>query len=100
MRFILNVFIIIIILGIFPNVNYFLGVFPIIINMRIFSQRIKELRKENGYTQRELATKLELTNSTVCDWETGRSEPDLETLKKIAQLFSVSTDYLLGLSEI
>jgi transcriptional regulator with XRE-family HTH domain len=68
--------------------------------MRIFSQRIKELRKENGYTQRELATKLELTNSTVCDWETGRSEPDLETLKKIAQLFSVSTDYLLGLSDI
>ena len=68
--------------------------------MNTFSTRIKELRKENGYTQRALAEMLELTNSTVCDWETGRSEPDLETLKRLAQLFSVSTDYLLGLSEI
>ena len=68
--------------------------------MSIFSKRIKELRKENNFTQQELAEKLELTNSTVSDWETGRSEPDLETLTKLAKLFSVTTDYLLGLSEI
>ena len=68
--------------------------------MNTFSTRIKELRKEHGYTQRSLAEKLGLTNSTVCDWEKERSEPDLETLKQITQLFSISTDYLLGLSEI
>lgn len=68
--------------------------------MSIFSKRIKELRKESNFTQQELAEKLELTNSTVSDWETGRSEPDLETLTKLAKLFSVTTDYLLGLSEI
>ena len=68
--------------------------------MSIFSKRIKELRKESNFTQQELAEKLELTNSTVSDWETGRSEPDLETLTKLSKLFSVTTDYLLGLSEI
>ena len=67
--------------------------------MKVFCQRIKELRIESGLTQKELAEKLETTNSAVCDWEKGRTQPDLETLKQIAQFFSVSTDYLLGLSD-
>ena len=67
--------------------------------METFSIRIKELRKENGLTQKQLADKLQTTNSAVCDWERGRTQPDLETLAKIASLFSVSSDYLLGLSD-
>lgn len=66
----------------------------------MFCIRVKELRKENGYTQKVMAEKLGTTNSAICDWEKGRSEPDLEMLKKIAELFSVSTDYLVGISDI
>ncbi|MBE7089634.1 MAG: helix-turn-helix transcriptional regulator [Clostridiales bacterium] len=68
--------------------------------MKMFCIRVKELRKENGYTQKVMAEKLGTTNSAICDWEKGRSEPDLEMLKKIAELFSVSTDYLVGISDI
>ena len=67
--------------------------------MEIFCKRIKELRIESGITQKELAEKLNLTNSTICDWEKGRSEPDLQTLTQIAAVFDVSVDYLLGLSD-
>ena len=67
--------------------------------METFSIRIRELRKEHGLTQKQLADKLQTTNSAVCDWERGRTQPDLETLAKIASLFSVSSDYLLGLSD-
>jgi len=67
--------------------------------MEAFCKRIKELRIENGITQKELANKLQTTNSSVCDWERGRSQPDLQTLTELAKLFEVSTDYLLGLSD-
>lgn len=67
--------------------------------MSIFYRRIKELREENNLTQKELASKLGVSNSTVCDWEKGRSQPDLETLKRIACFFEVKTDYLLGLED-
>ena len=67
--------------------------------METFCKRIKELRIENGITQKELANKLQTTNSSVCDWERGRSQPDLQTLTELAKLFEVSTDYLLGLSD-
>ena len=67
--------------------------------MNIFCTRIKELRLEKGLTQLQLAKKLQTTNSAVCDWEKGRSQPDLQMLTNIATLFSVSTDYLLGLSD-
>ena len=67
--------------------------------MEIFCKRLKELRVENEYTQKSLAEKLNTTNSAVCDWEKGRTQPDLETLRKIATFFDVKTDYLLGLSD-
>lgn len=67
--------------------------------MEKFCCRIKELRLEKGFTQKELARKLNTTNSAVCDWEKGRTQPDLQTLASIATLFDVSADYLLGLSD-
>jgi len=67
--------------------------------MEIFCTRIRELRIESGITQKELAKKLNVTNSTVCDWEKGRSEPDLQTLAQIAAVFDVRVDYLLGISD-
>lgn len=65
----------------------------------IFGKRLKELRLESGLTQKRLAEILNTTNSAVCDWERGRTQPDLQTLTKIAVLFGVSTDYLVGLSD-
>ena len=67
--------------------------------MHIFCERVKELRIESNLTQKQLAEKLQTTNSSVCDWEKGRSQPDLKTLANMAQLFQVSVDYLLGLKE-
>ena len=67
--------------------------------METFCKRIKELRMESGLTQKELADKLQTSNSAVCDWEKGRTQPDLQTLVRIAVLFNVQTDYLLGLSD-
>ncbi len=57
---------------------------------------IKDLRLEEGISQRELGNRLNVCNQTVSFWENGQREPDLDTLLKIAKYFQVSTDYLLG----
>lgn len=49
-----------------------------------------------GLSQKQLAEILGTTNSSVCDWEKGRSEPDGIALMKLAGCLNVSTDYLLG----
>ena len=67
--------------------------------MEIFRERLKYLRKNADLTQKALADILQTNNSSICDWECGRSQPDLETLKKLSKFFLVTTDYLLGLEE-
>ncbi len=62
-------------------------------------ERLKELRKSNGLSQKQLADIIGTTNSSICDWERGRTEPPLETVVKIADYFEVSCDYLLGRTE-
>ncbi|HZK18312.1 MAG TPA: helix-turn-helix transcriptional regulator [Clostridia bacterium] len=61
--------------------------------------RIQQLRKENMWTQYELAERLELSRSAIASWETGRREPDLKTILKLANLFHVTLDYLVGLEK-
>jgi len=58
--------------------------------------RIKDLRKQMGLKQSELAEKINLTASAVSGWEVGRNEPDFETLRKMSEIFGVSIDYILG----
>ncbi|MBR2988749.1 MAG: helix-turn-helix transcriptional regulator [Clostridia bacterium] len=65
--------------------------------MEVFCERLKYLRKCAELTQKQLAEIIKTNNSSVCDWECGRSEPDLKTLTIIASFFDVTTDYLLGL---
>ena len=67
--------------------------------MKIFCERLKELRKGNNLSQKELAAVLNTNNSSICDWECGRSQPDMETIVKIATFFHVTSDYLLGLED-
>lgn len=65
----------------------------------MFGTRIVELRKNKGLTQAELATSLGISRSALSLYEIEKREPDITTLKKIASLFGVSSDYLLGLSD-
>lgn len=62
----------------------------------MFSQNLRELRKEKNLTQTQLAKILGVSKGTVAMWEVGQREPKFEMLKKIANLFSESTDYILG----
>lgn len=64
---------------------------------KVFSERLRELRKEMNFSQKELAELLQTNDSSICDWKNEKSQPDLEISVKIAQIFSVKTDYLLGL---
>lgn len=57
---------------------------------------IRELRIKFGYTQNELAKRLYKSESTVRMWELSKSEPDIQTINAMAELFGVSTDYILG----
>ncbi len=56
--------------------------------------RLFELRNSQKLNQEELANKLGIKKTTYWSYETGRTEPDIETLKKIADYFDVSLDYL------
>ena len=62
-----------------------------------FKVKLKELRKLNNLSQMQLAEILKTNNSSICDWERGRTQPDLQTLVDIARFFEVSSDYILGL---
>lgn len=63
----------------------------------MIADKIKELREANNLTQTELSKKLGITRSSVNAWELGISVPSTTYLIELAQLFHVSTDYLLGL---
>ena len=65
----------------------------------MFNQNIKALRLEMGLTQGNFARFLNRTQSTISDWETGRSEPNLDDLKQIAIKCDVNLNYLLGLTD-
>ena len=62
--------------------------------------RIKELRKAHGYKQIEFCKMLGISQATLSGYETGKYQPDNTMLVKIASLFNVSTDYLLGNTDI
>ena len=65
----------------------------------MFSERLKDLRTERGLNQSALAEALGTTQRKVSYWETGKVEPDLFSLCKLAEFFSVSLDYLVGLKD-
>ncbi len=67
--------------------------------MKIFSQRLKELRKEKGLSQAELAKILNIRQQSYARYENDTSEPCYEMLVEISRFFDVSADFLLGVEE-
>ena len=62
-------------------------------------KRLKELREEKGLSQAQLGKEIGYSQKAVGHYETGRSEPNLETVKALCRFFGVSADYLLGLKD-
>ena len=61
-----------------------------------FAYRLKELRKERGLTQAELADALQISRSAIGMYERGDREPNFDTADNLAEFFNVSLSYLLG----
>lgn len=61
----------------------------------ILAEKITKLRKQNGWSQEELAAQLNISRQSVSKWESTASIPDLDKIIKLSELFGVSTDYLL-----
>ena len=64
-----------------------------------FSERLKTLRKEAGFTQVDVAEKLGISQPAYASWERGTKKPTQDNLVKIAQILNVSVDYLVGNSQ-
>lgn len=63
----------------------------------MIADKIKYLREQQGFTQSDLAKKLGITRSSVNAWEMGISVPSTQYVVELANIFKVSTDYLLGM---
>jgi len=66
----------------------------------LFSQNIKKLRKDRKLSQSRLAKELQVTQQAVGKWETGKSVPDTDTLRRISEYFKTSVDWLLGVDRL
>lgn len=66
----------------------------------MLNKRLEELRKKMKMTKKEVAELLKIDQSTYGKYELGKRQPDSEMLKKLAEIFDCTTDYLLGLSNI
>lgn len=66
----------------------------------MLGQRIYQLRTAAGWSQVDLAKRLNIAKQTVSNWENENIQPSIEMLVRLARLFGTTTDYLLGLDEI
>lgn len=66
----------------------------------MIGERLAEIRKDHGDKQTDLAQKLNIAVSTIRSWEQEKSSPSHEMLVHICKLYHVSSDYLLGLSDV
>lgn len=65
-----------------------------------FGDILKKLRQDNNLTQEELAKKINNSRSNIANYENGKNMPSVEVLERLSEIFNVSTDYLLGKSDI
>ncbi len=67
--------------------------------MKIFGERLKDLRVERNITQKQLAKQLNVSGNTVHAWETDKQEPSMAMLLRLSVIFNVSLDFLFGKSD-
>lgn len=58
-------------------------------------EKLKEIRKNKKFTQKDVAQKLNISQQTYSDYENGKSEPNIDVLKKLSKLFNISIDNLV-----
>ena len=68
--------------------------------MSKFNIRIKDLRIEKGLSTQQMATDFSVTVRTIQRWEIGETEPRLDVVIELAKYFGVSSDYLLGITDV
>lgn len=64
--------------------------------MKIFGKRLREVRKNKGLKQQEIAEQIGIKQNSYSDWENGKTEPSFENLIKLADVLEVSLDWLFG----
>lgn len=72
----------------------------VLIMKKILSERLKNCRKKLGFTQMQVAISCDISEKTYQNYELMQREPKIEILIKIADLYDVSIDYLVGRTEI
>lgn len=65
----------------------------------MFPERLKQIRKEKGMTQIDLAKTLGVSSSTVAMWETGKRKPSFDMFDRLTEVFNLSLDYILGTTD-
>ena len=60
---------------------------------------LREIREEMGFSQKELAKQMGVSPTNIYNYESGRTEPNIDTLIKLSKILNVSVDYLLGLED-
>lgn len=68
--------------------------------MRAFAERLKELRAERGLSILALGNAIAVSDATICRWENGISDIKSDQLIELCKFFEVSSDYILGISDI
>lgn len=66
----------------------------------MIGDKLRKLRREMDITQEEISKKLDISRGVYGNYETGVAKPPIDVLEKLADYFNVSTDYLLGRTEI
>ena len=70
--------------------------YKILFRWVMFAEKLRYLRLQNELSQKELARKIDLSSNIICEYEKGRSQPNIDTVLKLAEIFNCSVDYLLG----
>lgn len=64
--------------------------------LKTLGEQLKKERKNKEMTQEEIANKINISRASYAYYEAGKKQPNLDTLKKLADLYKVSVDYLIG----
>jgi len=73
------------------------GIRKVVVNkMTKLADHLKYLRKQQNWTQEDVAQRLNMSRSQISKWETGETLPDLQSLEKLSDLYDVSIDFLIG----